>query len=96
MRSVRAENAIWIFVGDGGRFPSGAFSTRERAEAWIQQHRLTGMLTAYPIDRGAYDWAVEVGAFKANTEAKRTAKFIGQFSSVSLDHHHYEDGICQA
>jgi len=92
MNSVTQNSRVWVFVGEGGRLPSGVFSSREHAEVWILQHRLSGMLTAYPIDQGAYDWAVESGVFKPNTEEKRTPKFIGQFSSASLEHYHYDDG----
>ena len=52
------ERHIWIFTG-GGQFPGGVFSTIERAEAWIERNRRSGMLTAYPIDQGCFDWAVE-------------------------------------
>jgi hypothetical protein len=48
----------WVFNGGGGRFPSGVFSTREKAEAWINQHGLSGVLTKYPLDEGAWDWAI--------------------------------------
>ena len=90
------ETVVWVFVGAGARLPSGAFSTLERAEAWIQQHRLSGLLTAYPLDEGSYDWAVARGHFEPNTDAKRTPEFIGQFSSGHVTHHHYEGGARSA
>ena len=51
----------WVYVFNGadpqqkGRtsLPSGVFTSREKAEAWITRHRLSGLLTAYPLDEGA-------------------------------------------
>ncbi|MFC4585690.1 DUF7710 domain-containing protein [Sphaerisporangium corydalis] len=50
---------VWAFVGEGGRWPSAIFSSRDRAEEWIGARRLTGMLTKYPLDVPVYEWAVE-------------------------------------
>ncbi|MFN3151432.1 hypothetical protein [Bremerella sp.] len=85
---------IWVFNGEQSAFPSGAFSTRELAERWIGQHKLTGMLTAYPLDQGAYQWAIEQGVFTPTKDYQHEAKFIGRFTSAALEHYHYEDGIC--
>ncbi|MGE8242425.1 MAG: DUF7710 domain-containing protein [Sphingobacterium sp.] len=51
---------IWGFHGEGGRFSSGVFTSIEKAEIWIARHKLSGVLTAYPIDEGLYDWALGV------------------------------------
>ncbi|HEU0053036.1 MAG TPA: hypothetical protein VFQ39_07655, partial [Longimicrobium sp.] len=48
---------VWVFNGEAGSFPSGVFTSREAAEAWIAKYALTGVLTAYPLDVGVYDWA---------------------------------------
>lgn len=53
-------DTIWFFHGEGGRFSSGVFTSIEKAEIWIDQHKLSGVLTAYPIDEGVYDWAITV------------------------------------
>ena len=84
-------NVIWIFTG-GGLFPSGVFSSRDLAEAWIGKHRLTGVLTKYPVDIGAYDWAIESGFFTPDRPDQSQSKFIGRFSSASQEHYHYEEG----
>ncbi|WP_433377809.1 DUF7710 domain-containing protein [Streptosporangium sp. CA-115845] len=42
--------SVWAFVGEGGRWPSAIFSSRDRAEEWISARGLTGMLTEYPLD----------------------------------------------
>lgn len=89
----------WVFVFNGadptGRgniaFASGVFSSRERAEEWIARRRLAGVLTAYPLNEGAYDWAVANGHFKPKRDDQRTPEFIGRFASGHL-HWHYDNG----
>jgi hypothetical protein len=83
---------IWIFNGDGARFPGGTFSTRARAEAWIAEHRLSGVLTAYPLDRGVFDWALAEGRFTPKEGRVYDPAFIGGFTTASQDHVHFVDG----
>ena len=83
--------SVWVFSG-GGSFPSGVFTSRERAEEWIRHHRLTGTLTAYPPDLGVYDWTIQKGWFQPRREDQRTSDFVGRFSSAYQEHYHYEDG----
>jgi hypothetical protein len=83
---------VWIFVGDGARFPSGAFSSRDNAERWIQTHNLSGTLRLYPLDEGVYEWAIRKGAFKSERPQDETPEFIGRFSSAIQDHFHYRTG----
>lgn len=85
-------SAVWIFNGDKHRFPSGVFTDQSLAEEWIKTNRLTGTLTAYPLNQGVYEWAVETGCFKPKREDQMTPSFIGNFSSASQPHEHYEDG----
>jgi hypothetical protein len=88
-------DGVWLFNGDGGgSFPAAVFTTRAAAEEWIAGHRLTGCLTKYPLDIGVYEWAIERGAFKLKHEYQTEPKFIGRFSSASMEHDHYEDGLC--
>lgn len=86
---------VWVFSGRGP-FPGGVFSTVDRAERWIEQHRLTGTLTAYPLDDGCFDWAVATGCTGLSAEKlaikREDPDFIGQFSTAAQDHHHYRDG----
>ena len=81
---------VWVFNG-GGRFPSGVFSTRENAEIWIGKNKLTGCLTMYPLDEGAYEWATRDGHWSPKREDQKTPKFIGEFASGHV-HFHYKDG----
>jgi hypothetical protein len=82
---------VWLFHGDGGRFASGVFSTYENAERWIRIHHLSGILRRYPLDDGAYQWAVSNGTFVVKKEGERSAEFIQRFADGSV-HHHFERG----
>ena len=85
-------NSVWVFNGARSQFPAGVFSERALAEAWIKQYKLTGVLTAYPLDKGVYDEAVDNSWFKPQREDQRSPEFIGRFSSASQEHYHYENG----
>jgi hypothetical protein len=86
------DNTIWIFHGMGGKFASGAFKDLTKAKAWINKHKLTGVLTAYPIDIGVFDWATEHDLFEISKQHEKSPEFIQKFTSASMDHHHFEDG----
>jgi hypothetical protein len=79
---------MWVFTGAGSSLPSGVFSTRERAESWIREHKLTGLLTMYRVDVGAYQWAVRHGLFTPKRPEHSTPEFIGRFSGGDV-HFHY-------
>lgn len=82
----------WVFNAARSNFPGGVFSTLNAAEVWIQTHGLTGTLTRYPLDQGAYDWAITRGYFTASKPEHRSPEFIGGFSAASQEHYHYENG----
>jgi hypothetical protein len=79
---------------NNSRFCSGVFLTVDIAEEWIKKHKLSGVLTKYPVDIGIYDWALKNGNFVVTQEKQKQPDFIGGFSSATLEHYHYEDGIC--
>lgn len=83
---------VWVFNG-GGSFPAAVFTTREQGEAWIATHKVSGVLTKYPLDVGVYEWAIECGAFKPKWPSHSEPKFIASFSSASQEHYHYTDGV---
>jgi hypothetical protein len=83
---------VWVFNGEGGHLPSGVFNDLDAALHWIGRHRLTGVLTAYPLDRGVYDWIVEGGRWTPKEPHQFTPRFIGRFSSAYLEHRHFQDG----
>jgi hypothetical protein len=82
---------VWVFNGVRASFPGGVFSTPDGAREWIAEHRLTGVLTAYPLDQGVYDWATGAGLFPANKPVD--ARFIASFSSAHQEHYHFVDGV---
>jgi len=86
---------VWIFNGQNSRFPSGVFTSKELADIWIKKHRLTGVLTLYPLDQGTYDWAIEKELFTPKKEHEFSSAFIEKFSSASQEHHHYLDGLIE-
>jgi hypothetical protein len=84
--------AVWVFHGEGGTFPAAVFSTREKAEAWIVQHKVSGCLTLYPVDVAVYEWVIGEGYWKPKSPAQQEPRFIQRFSSAYLEHYHYEGG----
>lgn len=84
---------VWIFNGENARFPGGVFGSRAQAEKWIMQHRVSGVLTEYPLNVGVYDWAVSSGHFTPKRPEHSSSLFIGGFSSAVQNHFHYENGI---
>jgi hypothetical protein len=90
--TVQSKQTVWVFTGPNARFPGGVFSSRDKAEAWIAQHKLTGLLTEYPLDSGAYDWAVHQGVFNPKRPDQTSSAFIGSFTSSRMAHAHFENG----
>lgn len=83
---------VWVFNGEKSSFPAGIFSSKEKAEAWIEQNELTGVLTEYPIDEGTYDWSVKHEFFNPRREDQKPPLFKGRFTSARQQHFHYRDG----
>ena len=92
---IHALSSVWVFNGSNAQFPSGVFTQRDVAEKWIRNHSLSGTLTAYPIEVGAFDWAVSAGHFTPDFDIQRSAEFIQRFSSARQEHYHYEQGHAQ-
>jgi hypothetical protein len=96
---MNLENPVWLFIGEGGVFPGGVFDNFDLAKEWIKKNRLSGVLTAYPLNEGSFDWALRfdcVGMRKEKMEAKKLdPKFIGSFSSASQPHFHFTDGVAE-
>lgn len=82
---------VWVFKAEGAPFPAGVFTRASAADEWIAKHRLSGVLTAYPLDHGTYDWAVENGYFRSTKPVD--PNFIGSFTSHRQKHYHYEEGV---
>lgn len=92
-----ATTFIWVFNGDGETrsFPGGVFSTFEKAVKWIAEYRLSGVLTAYPLDEGAYDWAKRRDVLDEG-RATPTPDHVGRFSTAHQPHHHFVEGKQEA
>jgi len=90
------KNNIWIFIGNGAVFPSGAFTDRKVAEQWIRNNRLSGMLSAMPVNQSLFEWGCENNAFSMKPDKfelkKDDPKFIADCTIASLEHDHYIDG----
>jgi hypothetical protein len=85
-------DSVWVFNGARSAFPSGIFSRKGAAEAWIAKYSLTGTLTCYPLDHGMYDYSIAAGSFSPKKPEHATPAFIEKFSGGGIDHFHYEDG----
>ena len=92
---MRPDNHIWVFLGSRGT-PSGVFTTIDKAQAWIQGNRLSGTLTALPVDESCFDWAVRLDVTNLKPEKLATKQddpdFIANFLTASLEHYHYDGG----
>ena len=83
---------MWVFNGARSTFPAGVFSTLEHAEEWIRERGLSGVVTAYPLDVGVYDWALTNDYFAPKEDRQRLPAFIQTFTSSRQKHYHYVDG----
>ncbi len=83
---------VWVFNSADARFPGGIFTSLDNAERWIGLHLLSGTLTRYPVDMGAYEWAIEKGLFSVTKSEHTSPAFIGGFTDAGQEHFHYEDG----
>ncbi len=90
--TTQPSQTVWVFTAPNAQFPGAIFSSMSRARGWIAQHKLSGLLTEYPLDMGAYDWAVGRGAFTPRRPEHASSAFIGSFSSAHMAHVHFEDG----
>ena len=82
---------VWVFHGQGAGFASGVFTTEDDGMAWVEQHRLTGILTQYPVGEGCYDHAVRLDRFKPSKPHHGTPEHVAGFSPA-LQHVHVKDG----
>ncbi|SCL38098.1 hypothetical protein GA0070624_6096 [Micromonospora rhizosphaerae] len=90
-RSAQPAPTVWVFHGEGARFASGVFASRADGLDWVAQHRLTGILSEYPLGEGCYDWALARGRFRPSKPHHGKPGHVAEFSP-SLDHVHVTDG----
>ena len=65
---------VWLFQGDGANAVSGCFATQEAAEQWIAEHKLSGVLTAYPLGVPIYGWVQAQGYWQPTRAPTRATK----------------------
>lgn len=82
---------VFIFNGKNSRFPSAVFSTKEKAEGWVNSNGLTGTITEMPLDMSTYDHALKEGLFTPKNIKEKSKEFIAGFSSRLWHGHYGED-----
>ncbi|MGN9774429.1 DUF7710 domain-containing protein [Micromonospora sp. H33] len=87
-----ATSTVWVFHGSNARFASGVFQSQTDGLAWAAQHRLSGILSEYPVGVGCYDQAVAAGRFRPSKPHHGTPDHVAAFSP-SLSHLHLTDGV---
>lgn len=85
-------SSVWVFQASNGRLASAVFPSQEDGENWIRKHKLSGIMTKYPVGVSIYDWAVGNGYFKPKDQSHSSPEFIGRFTSAHLEHYHYVNG----
>jgi len=85
---------VWVFQGEKARHASGVFASKGDALAWAGRHRLTGILTEYPVGIGVYDDAIAHNRFKPTRSHHGTPEHIAGFSpsAAVYEHIHLVDG----
>ncbi len=87
------QNAVWIFHGEDARFASAVFTTEADALSWAARHRVSGIVTEYPVGNGCYDIAVERGSFTPSKPHHGSASHVAAFSPGWTRHVHLVDGL---
>jgi len=83
---------VWIFHGDDARFAAAVFAAKDEALAWAERHRVTGVLTLYPVGDGCYDIAVKEKRFHPSKPHHGSPRHVAQFSPGWTEHIHLDDG----
>lgn len=86
-------SSVWVFNSAGAKFPGAVFISYDKALNWIAEHKLSGVLTLYPLDTGVFEWAVKEGHFVPNENKHLNPSFIGGFTTASQSHFHFIDGL---
>lgn len=84
---------VWVYTANIPRnigLASAVFLTKETAEKWVEELGIEGLLTVYPVDISAYDWAVQNKWFTPKKPHHYSPEFIGTFTG-GHKHFHYVD-----
>ncbi len=90
-QSAPPSMTVWVFHGEAARFASGVFASRADGLAWVARHRLTGVLSEYPLGEGCYDWALARDRFRPSKAHHGSPGHVAGFSP-GLAHVHVADG----
>lgn len=73
------------------------FADKYLADEWILRNKLSGVLTAYPLNEGCFEWvaANNLTSLKPETLNKKRSDpdFIASFSTASQENYHCEGGV---
>ena len=82
---------VYVFHGDGARFAAAVYSTVEDAKADIGSNRMSGILTAYPLDQTVYAHVVKEGLFEGKDDPE--PRYIQRFTSAYMGHLHFVNRV---
>lgn len=90
---LEVKHWVWVFMASKAQFCGGVFESEEQARSAIVKHRLSGVLTVYPLGMLSFDWAVQNGYFKPPRSGRPVdAELIGSYVSARHEHFHFENG----
>lgn len=79
---------VWVFQCKSAE--AGVFTEFRLAALWARQHKVSGLLTRFPLNQGIYDWAVENDYLTEKQIGHgREGLYLGTFK-----HFHFENGEC--
>lgn len=84
------DNFLFVFHGEGAKFASGVYDSLEGAKRSIASHKMSGILTCYPVNETAYDYAVRNEFFQP--KPTQSESFVQRFTSASQEHYHFQNG----
>ncbi|RYU93032.1 DUF7710 domain-containing protein [Emticicia agri] len=84
---------VFVFVGEESKLPSAIYLDIDNIKDWIISNSLSGSLHKLPINISVYDWSIMQGYFEPKKDYQKESRFIQRFTSASVEHWHYENGI---
>ena len=84
---------VFVFVGEESTLPSAIFLDLNSINRWIASNLLSGSVHKLPINISLYDWTIMKGYFEPKKGYQKEARFIQRFTSASVEHWHYENGV---
>lgn len=92
-RGEARQRLVWMFSSTESPsvFPTGIWTSKEKAEVWIASVSASGVLSGYLLDKSAWDSNVRLGLLKLSKPERDTSEFKRKFTTA-IDHFHYKDG----